>query len=314
VLALCGDSKEDWAMVELWIPLTIGAAFMQNVRSMLQKSLKGELGTSGATFVRFLYALPVAALYVVILLNAGIGQAPSPSPTFAAYVCVGGLAQIMGTALLVSLFDQRSFAVATTYSKTETVQAALFAAVVLGEFVSVIATIGIAVGLLGVVVISMARSQPGEEAGGRRWQTRAMLVGLGSGGAFGIAAVAYRGASLSLGGEGFAIQSAFTLFFVLLFQTIVMGFYMLVRERDELRACLRTWRVSAWVGISGALASAGWFSAMTLENAAMVRSVGQIELIFTLATSALFFGERISKTELLGMGAVSLGILILLQG
>ena len=45
--------------MELWIPLTIAAAFFQNIRSALQKDLKGKLSILGAAYVRFVYALPV---------------------------------------------------------------------------------------------------------------------------------------------------------------------------------------------------------------------------------------------------------------
>jgi len=51
--------------MELWIPLTIGAAFFQNIRSAMQKHLKGELSTLGAAYVRFIYAWPIALLYFV---------------------------------------------------------------------------------------------------------------------------------------------------------------------------------------------------------------------------------------------------------
>ena len=49
-------------MIELWIPITVVAAFMQNLRSALQKHLKAKLSTGGATYVRFLFALPFAAV------------------------------------------------------------------------------------------------------------------------------------------------------------------------------------------------------------------------------------------------------------
>ena len=52
-------------MTLLWIPLTIIAAFLQNVRSMLQKQLKDQLGTVGAAFVRFGYGFPFALLYLL---------------------------------------------------------------------------------------------------------------------------------------------------------------------------------------------------------------------------------------------------------
>ena len=74
---------------------------------------------------------------------------------------------------------------------------------------------------------------------------RPALIGLASGASFGIAAVSYRGASLSLGGDGFLMQAAVTLAFTLVFQTLVMAAYMAVREPAELRASLAAWRVAA---------------------------------------------------------------------
>ena len=38
---------------------------------------------------------------------------------------------------------------------------------------------------------------------------------------------------------------------------------------------------------------------------------GQIELIFSIAASALFFKEKISRRELAGMGLLVIGILVL---
>ena len=54
--------------MELWIPITIAAAFMQNLRSALQKYLKGRLSTGGATYSRFFYAVPFAWLYLAALV------------------------------------------------------------------------------------------------------------------------------------------------------------------------------------------------------------------------------------------------------
>jgi drug/metabolite transporter (DMT)-like permease len=67
-----------------------------------------------------------------------------------------------------------------------------------------------------------------------------------------------------------------------------------------------------WVGLCGALASIGWFTAMTIQQAALVRALGQLELVFTITTSTLIFKEKISKIELLGISLVILGIIILL--
>ncbi|CAN0541118.1 unnamed protein product, partial [Laminaria digitata] len=84
-------------MTFLWIPLTIAAAFLQNVRSALQKHLKGRLGTTGATFVRFGYGFPVAILYLVVLIIVFDFELPAPNPSFIGFVIMGGLAQITAT-------------------------------------------------------------------------------------------------------------------------------------------------------------------------------------------------------------------------
>jgi drug/metabolite transporter (DMT)-like permease len=299
-------------MTLLWIPLTIAAAFLQNVRSALQKHLKDRLGTTGATFVRFGYGFPFALLYLAGLVVFTDLPVPMLNAKFIAIVMIGGLAQILATGLLVSLFDKRNFAVGTTYSKTETVQAAIFGIIFLGETVSLNATIGILVSLAGVIAISVARNPIGLRAIATSWTERPALIGLASGAAFGVAAVSYRGASLSLGGEGFIMQASVTLAFVLVFQTIVMAAYMAVREPAELRASLGAWRVAIWVGLSGAIASIGWFTAMTIQQAALVRALGQIELVFTISASTLIFRERIVRLEFIGIVLVVAGIIILL--
>ena len=296
----------------LWIPLTIIAAFLQNLRMMLQKKLKNQLGTTGATFVRFGYGFPIALLYLFGLIIFTDLTVPRINLQFLFIVISGGLAQIFGTALLVSLFDKRNFAVGTTYSKTETVQAAVFGIIFLGEAISLFAAIGILVSLVGVVFISVARNPLGIKAIITSWTQKPALIGLASGASFGIAAVSYRGASLSLGGSGFIMQASLTLAFALVFQTVVMATYMWIKEPVELINCLKAWRVAMWVGLCGALASIGWFTAMTIQQAALVRALGQLELVFTITTSTFIFKEKISRIELFGISLVVLGIIILL--
>lgn len=299
-------------MFELWIPITIAAAFLQNVRSALQKHLKARLGTSGATFVRFGYGFPLALVYVTgLALVAGL-PLPRVNATFAVYAAIGGLAQILATALLVYLFSHRSFAVGTTFSKTETVQTAIFGAVILGDRLSLGALIGIVVSLVGVVAISVARTETTPRGLLLSWTGKPALIGLASGTFFGIAAVSYRAASLSLGGEGFLMQAAFTLACVTVLQSAVMALYLRFRQPGELGRALAAWPVAVWVGISGVCASAGWFTAMTIQNAAYVRALGQIELVFTLIVSYLVFRERANRYELLGIGLIVAGILCLL--
>ncbi len=300
--------------MELWIPITLAAAFLQNLRSALQKHLKGSLSTSGATFSRFAYATPLAILYATLLTTIGGFALPTPNAVFLGYMAIGGVGQILATALLVYLFSFRNFAVGTTFSKTETVQTAIFGFFVLGDHLTLSASIAILISLAGVFAISSARAAKGIGGFIGSLTDRTALIGIASGACFGISAVSYRAASLSLGGEGFLMQAAFTLAAVTIFQTLLMAIYMRWREPGQITEVLRSWRVSSLVGLAGMLASAGWFTAVTIQNAAYVRALGQVELIFTFAASYFIFGERSNRLELIGIMLVTVGILVLLVG
>ena len=52
---------------------------------------------------------------------------------------------------------------------------------------------------------------------------------------------------------------------------------------------------------------------MTIQNAAYVRTLGQIELVFTFIVSVLFFRERPTVLEVFGILTVIGGIVVLLQ-
>ena len=138
------------------------------------------------------------------------------------------------------------------------------------------------------------------------------MIGVFSGTMFGVSAVSYRAASLSLGGPDAVTQAAFTLACVTVFQTLVMGTWLKLKEPGQIRDVFKAWRVTVLVGLTGMAASACWFTAMTLQNAAYVRAVGQIELVFTFAASVIFFRESVSKLEVLGILLVVGAILLIL--
>jgi drug/metabolite transporter (DMT)-like permease len=299
-------------MIELWIPITIGAAFLQNLRSAFQKHLKGVMGTTGATFVRFGFGVPFALAFVA-LLHFGRGDPlPAANQEFLVWAAVGGLAQIAATFLLVHLFSFRNFAVGTAYSRTEPAQAALFGLLFLGEGVTPGALTAIGISVFGVMLISVAHVSITARSLVTSMFARTALIGLASGTAFGVSAVAYRAASLALGGPNFLMQAAYTLSVVIVLQTVVMLVWMVWRERAEFDRIARAWKPSLFVGLVGASASFGWFAAMTLQQAAVVKALAQVEMIFTFASSVFFFREKINRLEVAGCVLIVCGILTLL--
>jgi hypothetical protein len=90
-----------------------------------------------------------------------------------------------------------------------------------------------------------------------------------------------------------------------------MGAYLSLREPGELGRVLQSWREAVWVGLLGMVASAGWFTAMTLQNAGLVRALGQVELLFTFAPSLWLFRERVSAREVADALLIVLGLAVL---
>lgn len=298
--------------MELWIPITIAAAFLQNLRSAVQKHLKSVMGTTGATFVRFGFGFPFALLFVAVL-HFGFGTAlPALNARFFVWAIVGGVFQIVATFLLIYLFSFRNFAVGTAYSRTEPAQAAIFGLIFLGERVTMGTILAICVSVFGVMLISVARIAFGWRSLVTSVFSRNALIGLASGTAFGVSAVAYRAASLALGGPTFIMQAAVTLAFVIVFQTAIMLVWMLWRDRQEIGRVIRAWKPALFTGLVGASASFGWFMAMTLQQAAVVKSLAQIEMLFTFAASVFVFKEAINRLEVAGCVLIVLGILLLI--
>lgn len=297
----------------LWIPVTIAAAFFQNLRFMMQKHLRStSLTTAGATFSRFVFAAPLA-IALVIALSAATGAAlPVTGLRFLAFAAAGGLAQILATMMVVELFTQRNFAVGITFKKTETMQAALFGLIVLGDRISFAGFLALLVGLVGVVLLSDPPKIIGQGRFFRRIFNRAALLGLASGALFGVSGIAYRAASLSLEADTL-MRAALTLACVTSFQAVAMAGYLQAAQPGQVAKVLRNWKVTGLVGTLGMLGSLCWFLAFTLQNVAYVKALGQIELVFTFLGSYLFFKETSNRRELAGIAFVIVSIVLVIM-
>jgi drug/metabolite transporter (DMT)-like permease len=297
--------------MEIWVITTIAAAFLQNLRNSLQKSINSVLSTSGAAYTRFAFGLPLAAIYWFALRSQDSQQLEWEFE-FWGFAALGGIAQILAMWFLLRSFQLRSFAVGTAYSKTETFQAAVFTIVLLGEAVSGAAFLAIAISFVGVCFLSLAKMTVGVREFLTSWTNKGALMGLANGAMLGLSAVSYRGAALSLGGDSAILAAAATLVVALSIQTVVMTVYLKIFEVGELSRVWQNRGKGTLVGIASMLGSAGWFTAMTMQNVAYVRAVGQVELIFTFLTAILIFRESIRWTELLGTALIIAGILFLL--
>jgi len=288
----------------MWIPITLAAATFQILRTSRQHGLRDQLSTVGAGFVRYLYGAPLALVLAAGWFGLSSRTLPDVPARFWVIVTAAGVAQIGGTIALLRAFKGRDFALGTVYAKTEVIQVAVVSAIALGEPLRPLGWVGATACMVGVAWLAghgdLRRVL-------RRAGDPAALAGIVAGGLFGAAAVGIRGASRTLGDAPTFDRALVTLTAMLTIQTLVNGAYLAWRERPELSRTIAAWRVALPVGVLSLAGSTGWAVAVTMENAAKVRTLGQVELLLAFAI-ARRHGEAHTRAEMAASALVLLGV------
>lgn len=288
----------------LWAVFTVVAAAAQTARNAMQRSLTGTLGTIGATHVRFLYGLPFALIFLVLVKLALPGAGITLRPVFFAWTVVGAVAQIAATALMLAAMQERSFVVTTAYTKLEPVLVALFGVVILGDHLSFWAWLAIFIATSGILAMSW---RPGTAM-----SMRPALLGIASAALFGVSAVGFRGGIRSLEADSFVLAATTTLVAGLAIQTVLLSGYLALFDRPGLIAILKSWRQSVFAGFLGSFASQFWFLAFALETVAKVRTLALIEVIFAGIVSGAIIKQATSPRDGVGIALIVIGVGLLL--
>ena len=299
----------------LWVPITLFAALAQTVRNTAQRSLTQQLGTLPATLVRFLYGLPFAAVFLLLLyvLPAQPPALPHFSAAYLAWITLGAVFQVAATAALLLAMKERNFAVAVTLSKTEILQVALFGAVFLHELPTALALAAMVIATVGVLLLSLPPR--GQLLSLQAWFSESALYGLACGACFAIAVIGFRGGALALQAQTPWLSGAWGVLVAQTLQSIVLGAWVAFKTPQGIRPIFRAWRISLLAGSMGAAASLAWFTAYAMQSAAAVRTLGMVEVVFSYLVSRRMLSEQFNRAELLGMALMVLGlVLICLQG
>jgi drug/metabolite transporter (DMT)-like permease len=297
-----------------WIGFSVTAALFQCWRTAMQQKLRGQLSVNAAGVVRYLYGVPVGIALVLLYKGTLGGDIPALSLVVFGLCAVAGLGQIIGTNLLIMAFGYRNFAVGTAYAKTEAMQTAVVAALLLGEHLALLSWAGIAIGVGGVLYLSLAGRVASLGEALRGLTQPAALCGIGAGFCFGFTGVLIKAANQSMPGEDVVFKALLILVLINTLQTLMQGGWLARTEPAQFRAIFATWRDSAQVGALSALGSACWFSAFALAPVAMVRAVGQVEILFTLAFSRFYLREAPKRSDIIGALVVVSGVVLVLMG
>ena len=291
------------SVAQLWIPFVVLASIGQTLRNAMQRGLTASLGTVGATHIRFLFGFPFSLVFLAIVLIATHDHVPTPLVAFWPWLVVGTMAQIVATALMLAAMNLRSFVVATAYTKTEAIQAAVFGFIFLDDQLTLLKTIAILIATAGVVVTAI---KPGGEKG--FGDLKPTLLGLGAGATFALSAVGYRGAILNVPGATFVTASSFTLVLGLFLQTVTLSGYLVAFDRKTMFAIFRLWKPSMLAGFMGAFASQFWFLSFALTAVANVHTLALIEVLFAQGISHYSFKQKATAREIAGIALIVVGV------
>ena len=101
-----------------------------------------------------------------------------------------------------------------------------------------------------------------------------------------------------------------TLVVMLSVQTVLNTAGFAITDRAALPKALRAWRPAVTVGLFSLLGSIGWAWAVTLENAAKVRTLGQVELLIAFTVAHVRLGERHTRRDYTASALVLAGVVV----
>jgi drug/metabolite transporter (DMT)-like permease len=288
----------------MWIPITLAAATFQILRTSRQHQLRSVLSVNGAGFVRYAYGFPLAVIVSLVTFGVVGESIPAIPARFWPIIAGAGVVQILGTVALLRAFDLRNFAIGTVYAKTEVILVAVVSAIALGEPLEPLGWVAAFVCMAGVVWLA-APNRLRDVLGSAR--DPAALMGVVAAACFALAAVGIRGASTSLDGPTWN-RALLTLTVMLGIQTLVNAGQLAISDRSELTNVARAWRFALPVGVLSLCGSIGWAVAVTLANAAKVRTLGQVEIVIAFVISAWVLHEQHTRAEYAASALVLVGV------
>lgn len=299
-------------MSPIWLPASLLGGLFQAWRTALQQRLRSQLSISGASLVRYLYGLPFAVIFAAAWLAIRDVAVPELTTDFWRFATLGAVTQMAGTILLIMSFGHRGFVVGTAFSKTEAIQVALVTAVLLDEHLPLLAWIGIVVGVAGVLLLALVGQGITVRQMGRALRQPAAVCGLAAGSMFACAAIAIKLATAELTGVDLIGSALVTLVVVMAVQSALHLGWVAARDRDTLQGIRRSWRTSVQVGLLSALGSACWYIGFAAAPAALVRIVGQVEVIFTIGFAHFYLRDPVRWHEVVGLLLVATGVILAL--
>ncbi|MCO7190969.1 MULTISPECIES: multidrug transporter [unclassified Pseudoalteromonas] len=288
-----------------WIAFTCLAAFSQAWRNALQSRLSEHASVASVTLARFLLATPLAALYLLGLYHWQTAPALTITGPLISYILGASIMQIIATGLMVMLFKRNNYAVGVGLAKSEALLAAVLGMAFFGSHLSPLGWLGVLLGGVAVLLLSGVTL--------RHFAPATALLGLACGGAFALTSLWVREASLTTG-LPFPHSAAWVLLLVLSCQTLLLAIYLSYAEQNSWHTLWQQRRLTSAISLTSCIGSIGWFSAMSLQHVAYVKTLGQIEVFFTLAIAFWWLKTPVARRDTLGLLLIALAAILVMMG
>ncbi|MCO7201412.1 DMT family transporter [Pseudoalteromonas sp. OANN1] len=287
----------------MWILFTLLAAFSQAWRNAFQSKLSESASTASVTLARFILASPLAGLYLWSLYQIAPAEPLAINDDFLAFVLGASIMQIIATGLMVVLFKQNNYAIGAGLAKSEALVAAILGVLFFGSSLTLLGWFGVFIGAIAVLLLSGFSL--------RAFNGKTALVGLACGTSFALTSLWVREASIA-SGLPFPHSAAWVLLLVLVCQTVMLSMYMTIREPHSCRVLWQRRKLTVAISVSSCIGSIGWFSAMSLEHVAYVKTLGQIEVFFTLLISFLWLKAPVKKRDSMGLLLIAIAAILVM--
>jgi drug/metabolite transporter (DMT)-like permease len=276
-----------------WVFFSLSAVVLQTFRNALQSKLSANMSTSGVTLSRFLFAPPIALIYLLLLYTFSNQVIPEFSSQFIFYVLLASVMQIFATSLMVILFKQKNFAIGAGLAKSEALVAGVLGTLFFGSQLNLFGWVGILIGAAAIFVLS---------GGGRKGQLSltTVIIGLACGSCFALTSLYVREASHLLN-VPFPHSAAWVLLWVLCIQTSLLVSYIAVKDRSTFTSLKNNAKMTFATSATSCFGSICWFSAMALQHVAYVKTLGQIEVLFTILIATFWLKNKVKQHEIIGL-------------
>ncbi|MEG3695927.1 DMT family transporter, partial [Vibrio coralliirubri] len=253
---------------------------------------------------RFIWAGPIALIYLYTLYQWQPVSAPDFSGEFVFYIVAAAIMQILATGLMVMLFKLENYAIGAGLAKCEAPVSAVLSVLFFGTALTLTGWVGVLIGTLGVLIMSSA-------SGWRSLSPRVFLLGMACSTAFALTSLWVREASLSIG-LPFPHSAAWVLFLVITLQTCIICTYLFFYERDTLRLIFKKSKLVVMTSLASVIGSLGWFSAMSLQAVPYVKTLGQVEVIFMVLISYFWLGQTIARKDIVALILLSIAAVLVM--